>query len=197
MTLPPEPEYTESAVLYALERELFEDAPERTEPDAGLVLMESAGELAEAEAIGAEIAALIAAGAEPDEIAIALRTVERLGPLYEGVLARLGVPAAVHADLPLAATGAGAGIIALVRAAERGEAADLAAYLRAPGRAYADQVDWLERGLRRDRLRGLDDALALWDVRPRHARATELAEIRAADEPGRSSAARSPASPAG
>ena len=77
------------------------------------------------------------------------------------MLARLGVPAAVHAEVPLAATGTGAGLIALLRAAERGEAADLVSYLRAPGRAFPDKVDWLERGLRRDRVRGLDEAIAL------------------------------------
>jgi hypothetical protein len=183
MALPPNPEHTPSPALSALERGLFEDAPDRAEPDDGLVLMESAGELAEAEAIGAEIAALVAAGTRPDEIAIALRTVERLGPLYAGVLERLGVEAAVHADVPLAATGAGAGLIALVRAAERGEAGDLVAYLRAPGRAYPDQVDWLERNLRRERVRDLDEALESWNADRSTRELAELAELRAADSP--------------
>ena len=38
VALPPNAEHTESPVLFALERGLFEDAPERAEPDDGLVL---------------------------------------------------------------------------------------------------------------------------------------------------------------
>ncbi|MGI8462108.1 MAG: hypothetical protein ACR2OC_10825, partial [Solirubrobacterales bacterium] len=178
--LPPNAEHTASPVLFAIERGLFEDAPQRAAPDGGLVFIQSVGERAEAESIGAEVAALIAAGAQPDSIAIALRSVERLGPLYESVLTRLGLPVAVHAGIPLGATGAGAGILALLRAADGGHAEDVVAYLRAPGRAFADQVDWLERSIRRDRLREVDEALAEWDGR-------ELSEL---------AALRNPASPA-
>jgi hypothetical protein len=179
-TQEPNPEHTRSRALFGLERGLFEDAPERVEPDEGLVFMESTGELAEAEAIGAEIAGLVAGGVDPGKIAIALRSVARLGPVYAGVLGRLGIDAAVHADVPLATTGAGAGLIALLRAAERENAADLVAYLRAPGRAHADQVDWLERNLRRDRVRSLDEALEVWKADKTTRELTELAELRSA-----------------
>ena len=57
----------------------------------------------------------------------------------------------------------GAGLIALLRAAVgRGEAEDLLAYLRTPGVASPGRVDWLERRVRRDRLRTADQAHEAW-----------------------------------
>jgi ATP-dependent helicase/nuclease subunit B len=182
LRLPPNAEHTASPVLYALERGLFEDEPRRAEPDGGLVFMESAGERAEAESIGAELARLIAEGAEPDSIAVALRPAQRLGPLYAGVFERFGIPASVHADLPLAETGVGAGLLALLRAVEHGEARDLVAYLRAPGRAFVDQADWLERHVRCRRLRTLEEALEVWSTGSGRD-LDELAEIRDAPSP--------------
>jgi hypothetical protein len=170
----PNEAHTASRTLYAIERGFGEDDPSPVAPDGGLALIESVGERAEAETIAAEVARLIAEGTPSHEIAVALRSVDRAGPLYASVLDRLGVPAAVHAKLPLASTGTGAGLLALLRAASGGGPADLIAYLRAPGRAHPDQVDWLERAVRRRRLRTVDEALEQWNGRD----LDELAELR-------------------
>jgi hypothetical protein len=179
--LPATAEHTASGTLYAIERGFGEDAAAPVPPDEGLVLLESAGERAEAETIGAEVARLIAGGTPPDEIAVALRRVERLGPLYATVLEGLGVPVAVRATLPLASTGVGAGLLALLRAADGDRPEHLVAYLRAPGVAHPDRVDWLERAVRRRRLRTLDEALDQWDRRNGNRELEELRRLRRAD----------------
>ena len=68
--------------LRHLDRSLFE--PERragSRPTSGLVLLESAGARGEAEAIGIEIARLLAGGDAPDAIAIVVRDPDGGGPL--------------------------------------------------------------------------------------------------------------------
>lgn len=178
--LPPTAEHTTSGALYSIERGFGEDDAAPVAPDDGLVMLESAGERAEAETIGAEVARLIAEGVRPDEIAVALRSVERLGALYAGVLNRLGVPTAVHANVALAGTGVGAGLLALLRAVRDQGASDLVAYLRAPGRAHPGQADWLERAVRRRRLATLDEALTEWDRKEGNRELAELAVLRRA-----------------
>jgi ATP-dependent helicase/DNAse subunit B len=173
----PDPAHTESEILYHLERGFLVDGGERRTLDPGLVLMEAAGERGQAEQIGVEIARLLAAGTPADEIAVVLRNPERDGALYESVLARLGIPAAVEARIPIERTAVGRGLDALLGATFGSRSAgELLAFLRTPGRAHADQVDWLERAIRRKGLRTADQALEQWRGRELF----ELAELREA-----------------
>ena len=130
-----------------------------------MVLLESAGRRGQAEQIAIEIARLIVAGERPDDVAIALRSPERDGPLLAAVLDSNGIPVALQARLPLAATAVGRGLLGLLRAALPVGAADLLAFLRAPGAATAGEVDGFELELRR---RGIGSAAAgaeLWASR--------------------------------
>lgn len=173
------PEYTDSPLLFHLDRHFLEQGAERVaaDRDEGLVLLEAAGPRAQAEQVAEEIAGLIAAGVAPDEIAVALRNVDRDGPLYDSVFESFGVPTATHANLPLAATATGRALLLALRASgETATAADLVAYLRGPGRAFPDQVDWLERRVRRGRVATAAEALKLWKGRDLF----ELAELREA-----------------
>jgi ATP-dependent helicase/DNAse subunit B len=159
-----DPRNTESPLLFHLEREFGSPAPDRRAVDASLVLLRSAGERGEAEAIGAEVAKLVAAGDDPDEIAIVVRDPARRGPLLASVLESYGVPVALEAKLGVAATSVGAGLIALLDAmVGAGRVADLLRYLRACRAASAERVDWFERAVRRRRLQSAGEALALWE----------------------------------
>lgn len=176
---------TASATLFELDRR-FGDPPDahpgEIENDGGLALLASAGELAEAEAVGAAIARLLDGGTPAGEIAVVLRSPDALGPLYRRVFARFGIPCAVQADLDLTRTLTGAGLLALLEAAvgER-RAGDLLAYLRTPGVAGPNGVDWFERRLRRRRVRTADDAMELWAERSDR-RFEEIDRLRAASE---------------
>ena len=160
-----EPRFTSSGTLFEVERR-FGEAGDRVENDGGVALLASAGELAEVEAVGAEVARLLSDGTPPGEIGIVLRDPRSGGPLYRRVLARFRIPVAVQADMSAARTNTGAGLIALLQAAVgRGRASDLLAYLRTPGVAAPSKVDWFERRLLRDRLRTTDQALEAWSIK--------------------------------
>jgi ATP-dependent helicase/DNAse subunit B len=176
----PDPAHTESQILYHLERGFLVGGCGRRALDPGLVLMEAAGERGQAEQIGVEVARLLAAGAPADEIAVVLRNPDRDGALYESVFARLGIPAAVEARIPLERTAVGRALCALLRASFGSRSAnDLLKFVRTPGRAHADQADWLERTIRRHRLRTADQALEAWRGRELF----ELGELRDAAGP--------------
>jgi ATP-dependent helicase/DNAse subunit B len=159
------PEFTRSGTLFELARRFGEQVVD-SEPlpnDGGLALLASAGELAEAEAVGAEVARLLHDGVAAGEIAIVLRDPASSGPLYHRVLTRFEIPVAVQADLAAPRTVTGAGLIALLEASlGRRRAADLLAYLRTPGMASPASVDWFERTMRRGRLRSADEAIDAW-----------------------------------
>jgi ATP-dependent helicase/nuclease subunit B len=159
-----EPRFTQSSTLFEVERRFGErGGGERTANDGGVAMLASAGELAEVEAVGAEVARLLHDGVPPGEIAIVLRDPRSAGPLYRRVLTRFDIPAAVQADLAATRTATGAGLIALLRAAAGGGgAAELLAYLRTPGVAPPSMVDWFERRVLRGRMRSTDEALAAW-----------------------------------
>jgi ATP-dependent helicase/nuclease subunit B len=181
--LEPNPDFTRSTTLFDLERRFGEppDEKEAIVNDGGLVLLASAGELAEAETVGAEVARLLHAEVPPGEIAIVLRDPASAGPLYRRVLTRFGIPVAVQADLPIVRTVTGAGLLALLDASVgAGRASDLLAYLRTPGIASPNQVDWFERRLRRNRVRTAEEALELWHQGERR----ELVEIARLREAG-------------
>ena len=159
-----EPRFTQSTTLFEVERRFGErDGGEPVENDGGVALLASAGELAEVEAVGTEVARLLDDGVAPGEIAIVLRDPRSAGPLYRRVLTRFRIPVAVQADLAATRTATGAGLIALLRAAVGGGgASELLAYLRTPGVASPSRVDWFERRLLRGRLRTTDEALEAW-----------------------------------
>jgi ATP-dependent helicase/DNAse subunit B len=158
-----DPANTDNPFLFHIEREFGAIDAETVPPSDGLTLLRSAGERGEAEAIGVEVAKLVAGGADPAEIAIALRDPARRGPLVASVLESYGIATALEAEMPVAGTAVGGGLIALLEA-EFGtqRASDLLRFLRGPSGAPLGKVDWLERAIRRGRVRSAADALSLW-----------------------------------
>ena len=164
-----EPGNTANPLLFHLERGFGAADPQRQPPGRGLTILRSAGERGEAEALGAEVAELIARGADPGKIAIALRDPERRGPLVASVLESYGVAVALEAELPVAATSVGGTLKALLAATlGDGTTTDLLRFLRGPFGLSRGQVDWFERALRRRRVRSAAAGLELW--RERHER---------------------------
>ena len=159
-----DPRFTSSGTLFEVGRRFGEpSSDDPIENDGGVALLASAGELAEVEAVGAEVARLLSDGTPPGEIAIVLRDPRSGGRLYRRVLTRFRIPVAVQSDMAAARTNTGAGLIALLRASVGGGgASDLLAYLRTPGVASPSKVDWFERRLLRDRLRTTDEALEVF-----------------------------------
>ena len=153
-------------LLVHLQRELGRPEPARRPPGDALVLLRSAGERSEAEAIGAQAAELIDAGADPAAIAIAVRDPARRGPLLADVLESYGIAVALEAEVPVATTSVGGTLIALLEAElGAGRASDLLRFLRGPSGVSPARVDWFERATRRRRLRSAADALELWEER--------------------------------
>lgn len=151
------------ALLHHLAGNLFEPDAGRMEPDDSLRLLEGAGERGEAELIGRKIARLLAEGADPDEIAIAVRSPDRQAPQIARTLARMGIPLAPEASLPLARTATGAALGELLEiAGGDGSAARVVSYLRRPSRARPASVDRLERTVRRERMETAAEALDEW-----------------------------------
>ncbi len=158
-----DPLNTESLVLFHLTRSFAQPNPKRVEHDGSLTLLRSAGTRAEAEAIAAQVSRLIGDGADPAEIAIALRDPSRRGPEVAAALERNGIAAALEAEVPAAGTSVGGTLVALLEA-EFGarRASDLLRYLRGPSGFSPGRVDWFERRLRRGRVRDAETALLLW-----------------------------------
>lgn len=158
-----DPGNTESDLLFRLSRGFGAVAPDPTPPGDDLVLLRSAGVRGEAEAIAFEVSKLLAGGAEPDEIAIALRDPARRGTAIAAALEANGVASALEAELPVAGTAVGAALVALLEA-EFGtrRASDFLRYLRGASGFSPGRVDWLERSLRRRRVDDAETALLLW-----------------------------------
>ena len=132
-------------------------------PGEDLLLLRSAGERGEAEAIASEVSKLVAAGGDPAAIAIALRDPARRGPAIAAALEANGVATALEAELPVAGTAVGGALVALLEAEfGSGRASDLLRYLRGPSGFSQGRVDWLERALRRGRVQDAETALKLW-----------------------------------
>jgi ATP-dependent helicase/nuclease subunit B len=169
----PDAANTESPVLYHLERRFLTGATKRMAPGQGLDLMEAGGERGQVEQIGATVAELLDRGTAPERIAVVLRDPNRYGALYQQVLSSYGIPVAVEASIPLSQTAVGGALLALLEVLSDGTADDLLAFLRTPGRARPDKADWLERDIRRGRLRSASEALEAWRAR----RGRELFEL--------------------
>jgi len=161
-----DPGNTDSPLLFQLERGFGAIDRERQGQDESLVLLRSAGERGEAEAIAVEVARLLADETEPEQIAIVVRDPARRGPLIASILESYGVPTALEAEVPVATTSVGGSLIALLEAVlGTGRAADLLRYLRGPVDVSPERVDWFERRLRRDRIQTAAAALQLWQER--------------------------------
>jgi RecB family exonuclease len=161
---PPDPKNTDSPLLFHLTRHFGSPRPPRLEPDGSLTLLRSAGTQAEAEAVAARVSRLVATGADPSQIAVALRDPARRGPEIAAALEANGIAAALEAELPVAGTGVGGGLLALLETAFGARrAADFLRYLRGPSGWRADTVDWFERSLRRGRVRDAETALLRWE----------------------------------
>ena len=173
-----DPTYTDKPSLRHVDRELFEPAAGTVPPDDGVRLLECAGERGEAETVGLEIARLLAGGADPGDIVVALRRPAVDGPLFAATLRELRIPVALEADLPLAATAVGRSLTALCRAAAGGEPDDLLAHLRADPSVAPEAVDWLERAVARRDAETVAELAARWEKPPVH-----LARILDADGP--------------
>ncbi len=160
---PADPANTDSPLLFHLSRSFGTPGAEPREADDGLVLLRSAGTRGEAEAIAAEASRLIHAGAEPDEVAVALRDPARRGAEIATALEANGIATALEAELPVAGTAVGGALVALLEA-EYGSrrAGDLLRYLRGPSGFSPGRVDWLERALRQGRVQGAEAALEIW-----------------------------------
>ncbi len=166
VSVPANPEYTDSPLLFHLERSFGAPEQNRVEPDDSLLLLRSAGERGEAEAIGSEVAKLLGGGADPGEIAVVVRDPIRHGPLLASVLESYGIHTALDADVGIATTAVGGALIALLEAElGSGQAGDLLRFLRGPAGVSASRVDWFERTLRRERVQSAAAALALWRER--------------------------------
>jgi RecB family exonuclease len=182
-TLPADPGNTESTQLYELARGFgFPALPPRPLPQrSDLTFLRSAGTRAEAEAIAAQVSRLVHEGVAPDEIAVALRDPSRRGPEVEAALEANGIAAALEAEVPVAMTSVGGGIIALLETAfGSGRATDLLRYLRGPSGFSPGRVDWLERAIRRDRIEDAGTALARWRGEARDGEGREAADGREA-----------------
>jgi ATP-dependent helicase/DNAse subunit B len=153
-------------LLVHIQREFGKAEPARRPAGNALVLLRSAGERGEAEAIAAEVAKLIAEGADPAAIAIAVRDPARRGPLLAAVLESYGIAVALEAEVPVAGTSVGGTLIALLEAEfGAGRAGNLLRFLRGPSGLHPAQVDWFERAVRRRRLQSAAAALELWEER--------------------------------
>lgn len=161
--VPARAENTPNQLLFKIERNLAETGTPARSGNEGVALLRSAGPRGEAEAIGTAIGQLLHGGAAPGEIAIVLRDPARRGPLIARVLESYGIPTALEAELPVAGTGAGGALIALLEAEYgAGRATDVLRWLRGPSGSQPQRVDWLERSVRRARSRTAAEALELW-----------------------------------
>jgi len=158
-----DPGNTEEPLLFQLERSFAVADADAVAAGAGLTLLRSAGARGEAEAVAAHVGRLLHRGAAEDEIAIVLADPARRGALLAEALESYGIAAALEAELPVAATGVGGALIALLEA-EHGtrSAADVLRWLRGPSGLKPETVDGLERSVRRRRARTAADVLDLW-----------------------------------
>ena len=168
--------YTAHPSLAHLDAHLFEPGAPAAPVDGAVVLLESAGELGEAEAIGAEVARLLDAGEAPDSIAIVLRDPERSGRALGRTLTRLAIPVSVEATTPLGATSVGRSLLALCRAIADDDPSALLDHLRTDPALPAPIADRLELRIRRERPATIADAVAGWGAAPRHLTALGAAD---------------------
>lgn len=152
--------------LHALERGLFETVGGRADPGPAVRVHVAGGERAELELCGAEVLALLREGTAPGDIAVVMRDPARYGSLVEQVFGAYGIPYSIDRALPLAHTGLGRGLLALLRSAgPGGRADDLLAYLRTPGHLREVHLaDRLEAEVRRQGVSDAAGARRIWET---------------------------------
>jgi hypothetical protein len=189
------------SALSHLERGLFEADAGRVHADGALRLFEGGDERAELELVAGELGKLLAQGIPPGEIAVLARMPAASAELLEEVFTAAGIPYSLQRRRPFADSAIGRALIGLLRCvpaggpgahgaeaggdggASGGEAADLLAWLRAPGLLErAELADWLEASARRSGARGAEQARALWEQR--HWPLDAIDRVRAAAERG-------------
>ena len=153
--------------LHHLERGLFTDDPQPRTPGRAVRRFSAGGERAEVELAGAEVLDLLRSGTPPGEVAVVFRDPDRYASIVEQVFDAYGIPFSIDRSVPLAHTGLGRGLLALIRCAVMsGSADDLLAYLRTPGKLEEPALaDRLEARVRQE---GADDgraARSIWGSR--------------------------------
>jgi ATP-dependent helicase/DNAse subunit B len=165
VSLPAVADHYDHPALHYLERTLF-DADAVAAPAGGAVaLLRGGGERAELELVGAGVRRLLDGGMAPEEIAVVARSLPAVAALVEETFEAFGIPYALERRVPVGRTALGRALLGLARAAlPGGTAADLLAWLRAPGvldvPALADE---LEARLRRAGVTSADGARELWE----------------------------------
>jgi ATP-dependent helicase/DNAse subunit B len=153
------------AALSHLERALFEPDAARVDPAGAVRLLEGGGERAELELVAGEIATLLKGGTAPEEIAVVLRAPGAAAELVEEVLGAAEISYALQRRRLFADTAIGRALIGWLRsAAPDGEAADLLAWLRAPGLLKRlEPADRLEAAARRTGASSAAQARSMWE----------------------------------
>jgi ATP-dependent helicase/DNAse subunit B len=157
------------AALHHVERNLFEDDPQREPADAGSAVEfhSAGGQRAEVELVGARLLDLLRAGVEPGDIAVVLRRPGDYASLLEQVFGAYEIPFSIDRSVPLGHTGLGRGLLALIRCAAVPDATagDLLAWLRTPGLLRQPVLaDRLEALVRRQGAHGAVEARELWEA---------------------------------
>jgi RecB family exonuclease len=143
-----ETETPHEPALVELERRFLRVDPESDDAlsatDA-VTVMRSSGARNEAEAIGAEIARLVAEGVPPEEIAIAVSVPADNGPVTRDVLERYGIPVALESETAVRGTTVGAMVLSILGAVRPGAGPRAAfEWLRGPLGPDPELVDRLE-----------------------------------------------------
>jgi ATP-dependent helicase/DNAse subunit B len=154
------------AALNHLERNLFGEAPQSVDPGGAVSLFSSGGERAEVELVAAEVLALLRSGTAPGDVAVVFRRPSDYASLVEQVFDAYGIPFSIDQRVPLAHTGLGRGLLALLRCALDGSAADLLAWLRTPGLLRRPGLaDELEASVRTGGALNAASAREIWEQR--------------------------------
>ena len=154
------------AALHALERGLFEPAPDQVDPDGAVRLHTAGGERAEIELCAAEVLGLLCGGTPPGEVAVILREPGAYASTLEQVFGAYGIPYSIDHSLMLAHTAVGRGLLACLRCAcLDGSASDLFTYLRTPGLlGEPGLADRVEADVRRAGMLTAAEARAEWEA---------------------------------
>jgi ATP-dependent helicase/DNAse subunit B len=116
--------------------------------DRTISILRSAGARNEAEAIGAEVAKLIADETSPSEIAIAVETPAEAGIVLAETLERYGIPVSLESETRVLTTLTGGSIMNLLEAFRSNSVVDLIAFLRSPAGPRPEEIDRLEMACR-------------------------------------------------